>query len=60
MKAIEKLNKLIDELESDDKAALEKFKKHFAEFEMTYDAQRTHLEDNDTANEQGEHNEIDE
>lgn len=60
MKAIEKLNKLIDELESDDKATLEKFKKRFAEFEMTYDARHAHLEDNDTTNEQGEHNEIDE
>lgn len=58
MKAIEKLNKLIDELESDDKATLEKFKKRFAEFEMTYDAWHTHLEDNDTANKQGEHDEI--
>lgn len=60
MKAIEKLNKLIDELESDDKATLEKFKKRFAEFEMTYDTWRTHLEDSDATNEQGEHNEIDE
>lgn len=57
MKAIDKINKLINDLESDDKITLETFKKRFAEFEMTYDSQQEFLEDDDTTNEHGDHDE---
>lgn len=58
IKAIDKINKLIEELESEDREALEKFKKNFEAFEMTCEVCKEFLDREQNTNTQGKRDEI--
>lgn len=60
MKAIDKINKLIEELESEDREALETFKKNFEAFEMTCEVCKKFLDRKQNTNTQGKRDEINE
>ena len=60
MKVIDKINKLLNALESDDTSIIEDFKKNFDVFERTGKVLNKFLENDKITNKQGEHDEVEE
>ena len=60
MKVIDKINKLLNALESDDTSIIEDFKKNFDAFERTGKVLNKFLENDKITNKQGEHDEVEE